>query len=62
MAKAFAGAWLGAHQTAIQSMAERIYRLESHPGHGRVGTLRIADPSDRDLLVAWFHAVPPRGP
>jgi predicted GNAT family acetyltransferase len=57
MAKAFAGAWLGAHQTAIRSMAERIYRLESViPVTGVPGTLRIADPSDRDLLVAWFHA------
>jgi len=58
MAKAFSDAWVGPRgQTAIRTMAERIYRLERViPVHGVPGTLRIADAADRDLLIAWMHA------
>jgi predicted GNAT family acetyltransferase len=58
MARAFADAWVGPHGvSAVRTMAARIYRLERViPPRGVPGRLRIADASDRDLLVAWTDA------
>lgn len=58
MAKAFADAWVEARgQTAMRTMAERVYRLERViPVTGVAGTVRVADLDDRDLLVDWMGA------
>jgi hypothetical protein len=58
MAKAFADAWVEARgQTAMRTMAERVYRLERViPVTGVAGTVRVADLDDRDLLVDWMDA------
>jgi uncharacterized protein len=57
VARAFADRWAERHgQTAHRTMAERIYRLERVAApRGVPGTLRIADATDRDLLVEWVR-------
>lgn len=58
LARDFSAAWAADHGlAAYRTMAERIYRVEriSSPV-GVPGTLRLATPADRDLLVAWGEA------
>jgi uncharacterized protein len=57
VARAFADRWAERHgQAAHRTMAERIYRLERVAApRGVPGTLRIADATDRDLLVEWVR-------
>jgi predicted GNAT family acetyltransferase len=57
VARSFSERWAERHGvTAERTMAERIYRVErvTRP-HDVPGSIRIATPDDRDLLVAWVR-------
>jgi uncharacterized protein len=58
VARAFADAWTATHgQTAHETMAQRIYRLQRvTPPREVPGLLRVADARDRDVLIDWCHA------
>lgn len=58
MARSFAEHWAVHHDVMPQRiMAERIYRVERVAApRGVPGSVRIADHSDRDLLVGWMDA------
>jgi len=56
-ARAFSAAWCrrtGA--TVTPGRRSRLYRLEELAKPDVVGAARVADPGDRDLLVAWLTA------
>lgn len=55
---AFAAAWCARHGlTAVPVFDQRIYVLRSVvPPAPTAGTLRLAGPSDRPLVLSWFRA------
>jgi GNAT superfamily N-acetyltransferase len=54
----FAGAWTEHHSSAARPVeGQRIYEVDRLvPPAGVTGRLRPAEPTDRDLLVAWIQA------
>lgn len=58
VARAFVDAWdPGTSGSPSRTIAERIYRLERLiPPRPVPGAVRVADTSDRELLIDWSHA------